>query len=797
MPNQIIHEAHKVKYKWTFNQDVETGTFWDGSPYIINKPGLKLIDMEMESEFGVEKPNRIIADLELGWAGKEGFKGEIYINGLVKNPRGMHDYGPDGTPRSKGNAFDSRSFGTSNKGWTPYKTQPVNGKWTKVPLPTNLNSSYKAFDLNKFLDTKQQLENGGIEVQFGDVLVVQWSNFDINCPYKWNISNASGYPYQRIMSRSCSMSYGTLFVLENHPTEVSFRPPVLWPEEDRKNRPLHAVSKLNGKLPGDSELVDNPAPQFKMPTYANDPSFKTFCYGFAFGGGTDYSQAMPLYSASIDGKISAYGAYYQGPLMNRLQTLYSKNVLQSQRFENLKTVIQWGIDAFGSIKTYTSTSSGAGQKPCTARPWSIISGYFLNELAMRMPETTMISDTARSNGLLSDRGAGVESEDGEESESQSNEKMIMIYGDPHTSLTAKKRWHALQTALEALCYFKVVDQVGNDLDYRTLGKTHRRIFSAVGANLEETNENTKYGLIHVYRETSTFTGRFAKIQWNTVPADLNKGWAASHDGKSSTFWYSYIKVISGPGAGDTLYRVIKSWGDFRNAKPETSQNISGYGFILDRPWQNGQPDETSKFQMITCIDKNVGEVFYLIGPTRFNGMADANLSPTSPYAGICEVLVVKLYGWMNYIEKKTGVNPDLDKDAVLTHEYIQKILTSSPYEWVSYSTDHHYMGCYPWDTAILNKWYYRPNTAVEIAKTINWSTIPGIKTWCGVDVSTFENKLIGDFNNDGVVDAIDQGMLLAKWGTQDPDYDLDGDGIVDGKDMAIFLSQFGKTKDNP
>ncbi len=57
-------------------------------------------------------------------------------------------------------------------------------------------------------------------------------------------------------------------------------------------------------------------------------------------------------------------------------------------------------------------------------------------------------------------------------------------------------------------------------------------------------------------------------------------------------------------------------------------------------------------------------------------------------------------------------------------------------------------------------------------------------------------KLVGDFNNDGVVDAKDQTMFLSAWGTTDSEYDLDGDGLVNQNDLAIFLSQFGKTKDN-
>lgn len=802
MPNQIIHQAHKITYKWTFNQDVEIGTFWDGSPYVINKPDLKLIDMEMETEFGIEKPNTIVSDLELGFLGKEGFKGELYLNGLAKNPRAQDDISPEGKARSKGNVFDSRSFGCFNNGWSKFKKvkDTATNKWINVPLPTNADTSYSGFNLTGFLENKSKLENGGISVENGDVLLVQWSNFDINCSYKWQVSNAGGYPYQKTKNRSCCMSYGTLFVLERHPNEISFRPPVFWPEEDKKNRPLHSLAKINSLLPNASELVTNPWSKAKVPTYANDPCYRTFTYGFPLGNGTTYSQSMPLYCGTPTGNGTAYGAYYQAPLINRLQAAYSKDLTDAQRLEALRCVVQWGIDAYGSIKSFSNTNSGAGQRPCAARPWSIISGYFLNEFSMRMPETTMLSDSVRANGLLNARGYEVEGED-EESSSQivsnrAQEQFVMTYGDPNVVLSAKKRIMASWTSLEANCYLKVVNDEKNDLDYRTLGKTHRRIFTGVGANLEQTTPDKKYILHGANDDWCTFSGDFAKIQWQTVPAELKSPWAASHDGKAPTFWYSYIKVIEGSGAGETLYRIIKPWGDFRNAKPQTELNISGYGFILDRPWQHGQPDETSKFQMITCIENNVGEVFYLIGPTRYIGMADANLSPTTPYAGICQALLVPLYGWMNYIEKKTGASVDLDKDSTHAHEYVYRTNMTSPYNWVTYSTNHSIIGTYPWQQATLNMWYFRPSSNVEIAKTIDWSTIPGIKTWLGVDVSNMDYKLIGDFNNDGVVDAKDQTMFLSAWGTTDSEYDLDGDGLVNQNDLAIFLSQFGKTKDN-
>jgi len=53
--------------------------------------------------------------------------------------------------------------------------------------------------------------------------------------------------------------------------------------------------------------------------------------------------------------------------------------------------------------------------------------------------------------------------------------------------------------------------------------------------------------------------------------------------------------------------------------------------------------------------------------------------------------------------------------------------------------------------------------------------------------------LVGDINNDGVVDTADLGLLLASFGTNDPPADLNGDGGVDTADLGLLLSNFGES----
>ena len=50
---------------------------------------------------------------------------------------------------------------------------------------------------------------------------------------------------------------------------------------------------------------------------------------------------------------------------------------------------------------------------------------------------------------------------------------------------------------------------------------------------------------------------------------------------------------------------------------------------------------------------------------------------------------------------------------------------------------------------------------------------------------------LGDLDGDGVVGGGDLGLLLAAWGTDDPEADLNGDGTVSGADLGLLLSYWG------
>ena len=58
------------------------------------------------------------------------------------------------------------------------------------------------------------------------------------------------------------------------------------------------------------------------------------------------------------------------------------------------------------------------------------------------------------------------------------------------------------------------------------------------------------------------------------------------------------------------------------------------------------------------------------------------------------------------------------------------------------------------------------------------------------EISSFVVRVIGDLDEDGVVDGSDLTILLGSWGESDPLADLNGDGTVDGADLTIMLGNW-------
>jgi hypothetical protein len=86
---------------------------------------------------------------------------------------------------------------------------------------------------------------------------------------------------------------------------------------------------------------------------------------------------------------------------------------------------------------------------------------------------------------------------------------------------------------------------------------------------------------------------------------------------------------------------------------------------------------------------------------------------------------------------------------------------------------------------------------VSGAYTFYTTADDGVRLWVNgqllVDRWTDRPKLLGDVNNDGVVNFADYQILERQFGSNSPQSDLNNDGIVNGADFTLLYSNLGKT----
>ncbi len=89
-----------------------------------------------------------------------------------------------------------------------------------------------------------------------------------------------------------------------------------------------------------------------------------------------------------------------------------------------------------------------------------------------------------------------------------------------------------------------------------------------------------------------------------------------------------------------------------------------------------------------------------------------------------------------------------------------------------------------WDAAkqrIVSDYVFSVGANDTVTQDINWG--------CTIR----REDQIADINADGVINAQDQGLLLADFGSDQNRSDLNYDGIVDGKDLGILFGQWSDT----
>jgi hypothetical protein len=661
---------------------------------------------------------------------------------------------------------------------------------------TDITSNYGNFNLTRFVSEMNAVKYSGMTLVGGDVLVCNATNFDIDNPLGY-LPRSGGYPYQVQKSRANSLAYGILNCLSATGANLAgsttcFRPPITWPAEDKLNRPIYAVSRLNNKIPGTPGITLIPVTSSSNPdknVAYNLNTAKTPAQFSEFGDGVDYGIPTPMWAmAGPRGIVSSYGHQYIEPLQSLLEGVHATgtaktNLTFEQRKDGIARITQYGIDAFGPHKIYClNMSSGAGQKAGRTRQWIPIAGYFLGETAMYDPEATMLEDTDRLNYVITQSFA---TEGGNQlgfddvsvcvpADGQCTTRANWLkfrYGDtgPENNYRGLRRYLARVMAHEANTMVEYIDDSSNLVrHYEYPGVLYRETLISGFSSGGETGI-TFYNELKTVdveaKKIANIYGNFGVIRWGsgtTAPNPYPGRFAYStKEGNQGGFRGMWVRVESGPGSSgpsgataSRFYKVLYATGFRSDEEPEPISNGGGWQIVLGQTWADGIPNHTSvlKFYPMISVDAGVTRpssfdpLGYTFGPVGFvinnrpenlcgvcpnkatGRLYDANTSSGTYYFSSSLVAWGAEYLFMDYITKTRGVT--IISDAIPAADYLKQYVYTTPYNIVS---------LFEWYTGSSSVYYTwlgtQWNNLNEQKNRINFAQYyPGVISWYGITV---------------------------------------------------------------
>ena len=509
------------KFQWNVEGAVASGTFVDGSPWIVAGAGAVLTSITPAKEQRTTTTtNGVYLDPVTVW-----------INGSAKNPipSSYHDpndprpYDQIATLGSRKYFFDQRIIYNPTLG-----TQTaIDAEW----------------------DEEQSLELP-CPLVAGDVIVTADSVW-------WDPATATpeeialyGTPSTSIPNsiqswRTGIKRIGVLTVLAEAPTEPCFRPPFQWFNTDKPRPapiPLSRVIADESPLEHNTNIAYDSTLNFSSPVYHEGHPIK---YQSSTG-----SFAVTTRANSIKA-VNTYFGNAGGFIGTLLRDATNTRFTREQRDLARNRIIQYGIDAFGCALSLAFTSSGAGQRPAELKPWILLAGWWLNDDSMKDVYSSVRAHHAGTVvGSLPDKEIG-----------------YLLFHDDYTCR-------------------QVTD---NPLFGAKIRKTWQPGTSMFVTSAENVTEATLFNTPPVF-----LTGTFAKLNVNLF--DITTPTSGQHERKTVNYYGACLKVISGPGSGSTIYRVINlgSAGGFP----------ADY-LILDRPWVHGIPDGNSTVELFAARNGTV------------------------------------------------------------------------------------------------------------------------------------------------------------------------------------------------
>jgi hypothetical protein len=330
-PGTVTHS----EFAWTITNVVDSGSFVDGSPWIVVAPGASLVDVSPRSQ-----RRRTYGGID------------VSISGTAKNPR-MRAY-VDPTDPSQLIRYAG-----------PFDGRICRGAPTQSIVDAEFDHA-----ANIGLPVAGTSSIAPVPLTAGDVVVTadsEWVSEDTR-NWSWNVTHVHGG------KRTGIKRFGVLTVLAEAPEEECFRPPLQWVDGAPATRPAPIPTSQVSDA-GMMSLLHSTGGNWDVDALLTGPCFHD---GDPILYQSSHAQyALSTVPSTLTTSLTYGGTFVRSVLEQCLFAATDVGIPESKRISARNKLIQYGIDSHGVLMALGWTSSGAGQRPAELKPWIQFAGQWL------------------------------------------------------------------------------------------------------------------------------------------------------------------------------------------------------------------------------------------------------------------------------------------------------------------------------------------------------------------------------------------------------------------------------------
>ena len=688
-------------FKWSFSTNVSWGRFISGEPFIITPAaGVLVTGVSYSDSRGLFNCPALVTGFTGLTQQSQGIGATLWINGSMKNPKPfweVREFLWNGTALGATvfpwNYDERLSAGVANR----IGRRPMNG-------------------LSSFDNSMSDFLFFPVGISSGDNLVTAKSSFDGDHTklVKPQVTNKYCSWTDPDMSRMVIEKYGILTALSSVPTYSDcYRPPVFWNGLSLANRPIFYKRDMVKNT--EDYVIDTPTKNiFGEDINVNtDPPIQVQTISWNnFVNSMWISTHIPYYSGiSHQLAISAYDLYNSDPSTEKggymgggakvkdqiLHSIFAPWVTPTNRQKALDKVTQFCIDCWGTPNAKGIASGDGGYHAAVHHPWVIFLGwlygrndmtkYYLGQQIQERlaPGITGIWNTVKSrvpnetfykSFLTQDYG-----------------QRSIMYGAGVTQLNGNTAWVATNPDIKlyhgATSASTRVGSTGYGWMYKISGISAAYSYTSSSVKLSGQLISGSFGTIVLHKNTVFRLNGLGPNGTDNGPATyppfldsngrlLRKVFDTSKD--CGAFW-SFdegavmgwkVKIISGPGAGNTAYTVLQATNtfvrrgtiqdeDIEDQNPANNLgalNVLKYpSLTLERDFDGVAPTQESVIDLYPFEKDEVSYNFSsggwassigLIGLTQYGGDTTSILSQVS-YNNIADEAIIKNYAIHNLL----------------------------------------------------------------------------------------------------------------------------------------------------